>query len=62
MPVRCLTDKQKYYVIRTTRLKTHNQTELAARFKVSRRTIQRVLIAAGLLIYNDQERQEAANG
>jgi len=52
MSVQCLDTFQKYYVIRSTRWQHENQTELSNRFNVSRRTIQRVLIEAGLLVYN----------
>ena len=52
MPVQCLTYAQKQLVERFTVNEILNQTELAMHFHVSRRTIQRVLIEAGLLVYN----------
>ena len=52
MPVQCLNYAQKKLVKRLTISETLNQTELSNRFNVSRRTIQRVLIEAGLLVYN----------
>ena len=58
MPVQCLDTFQKYYVIRSTRLQHENQTELSNRLNVSRRTIQRVLIEAGLLVYNTKSAPE----
>ena len=58
MPVQCLNTQQKYRVIRSTRQNTLNQTELAMHFHVSRRTIQRVLIEAGLLVYNTKSAPE----
>ena len=58
MSVQCLDTFQKYYVIRSTRWQHENQTELSNRFNVSRRTIQRVLIEAGLLVYNTKSAPE----
>jgi len=58
MPVKCLDTFQKYYVTRSTRWQHENQTELSNRFNVSRRTIQRVLIEAGLLFYNTKSAPE----
>ena len=52
MPVQCLNYAQKKLVKRLTISETLNQTELSNRLNVSRRTIQRVLIEAGLLVYN----------
>lgn len=52
MPVQCLNYAQKKLIKRLTINETLNQTELSNRLNVSRRTIQRVLIEAGLLVYN----------
>jgi DNA-binding XRE family transcriptional regulator len=58
MPVQCLTYAQKQIVERFTVNEILNQTELAMDFHVSRRTIQRVLIEAGLLVYNTKSAPE----
>ena len=55
MPVQCLNYAQKKLVKRLTISETLNQTELSNRLNVSRRTIQRVLIEAGLLVYNTKK-------
>ena len=52
MPVQCLNYAQKKLVKCLTINETLNQTELSNRLNVSRRTIQRVLIEAGVLVYN----------
>jgi len=58
MPVQCLNYAQKKLVKRLTISETLNQTELSNRLNVSRRTIQRVLIEAGLLVYNTKSAPE----
>ena len=58
MPVQCLTYAQKQLVERFTVNEILNQTELAMHFHVSRRTIQRVLIEAGVLVYNTKAAPE----
>lgn len=48
MTVKILNDAQKYSIINHYTAKTYNQKELATFFKVSERTIHRVLEQAGL--------------
>jgi len=49
MPVKCLNDFCKKVIAQNFLAKTRNQTELAIRYGVSRRTIQRVLIEQEVL-------------
>lgn len=48
MTIKCLTDKQKNFVIYHYHKKSMNQKQLAQELNVSERTINRVLIAYGL--------------
>ena len=48
MSVKCLNETQKYFVIKAYQAKHKSQKELAEYLKVSERTINRVLIEAGL--------------
>jgi len=52
MSVICLNQFQQAAIIRGNTVRGINQTDLAGYFNVSRRTIQRVLIDAGVLVYN----------
>jgi len=52
MSVICLNEFQQAMVVDGSTNRGHNQTFLAQHFNVSRRTIQRVLIDAGVLVYN----------
>ena len=52
MSVLCLNEFQQAMVVDGSTNRGHNQTFLAQHFNVSRRTIQRVLIDAGVLVYN----------
>ena len=52
MSVLCLNEFQQAMVVDGSTNRGHNQTFLAQHFNVSRRTIQRVLIDAGVLGYN----------
>ena len=52
MSVLCLNEFQQARVVDGSTNRGHNQTFLAQHFNVSRRTIQRVLIDAGVLVYN----------
>jgi hypothetical protein len=51
MRISCLTDIQKSIITDQIQKKIWNQTQAAKYFKVHRRTIQRVLIDAGMLTY-----------
>ena len=48
MTVKCLTQDQKYSLITLYKNKLFNQKQLAERFNTSERTVNRVLIEAGL--------------
>ena len=48
MAIRCLNEHQKKYIIYYYTRKTLNQKSLAQQFEVSERTINRVLIEAGI--------------
>lgn len=48
MSVKCLTQDQKYSLITLYKNKLFNQKQLAERFNTSERTVNRVLIEAGL--------------
>ena len=52
MSVLCLNEFQQAMVVDGSTNRGHNQTFIAQHFNVSRRTIQRVLIDAGVLVYN----------
>ena len=52
MSVLCLNELQQQTIVRGSTVRGINQTDLAHFFRVSRRTIQRVLIDAGVLVYN----------
>ena len=52
MSVLCLNELEQASIVRGNTVRGINQTELSAYFKVSRRTIQRVLIDAGVLVHN----------
>ena len=48
MSVKCLTQAQKDLIVHWYKQKTYNQKELAKNYNTSERTINRVLIEAGL--------------
>ena len=52
MSVICLNEFQQAAIVRGNTVRGINQTDLARFYCVSRRTIQRVLIDAGVLVYN----------
>lgn len=61
MPVKCLCDLTKARIIAKYKLNRYQQKELALRFNTSERTINRVLIEAGLLTPVAQIKADAYN-